>query len=99
MTLIPLLAYLRDVLTTHDRHYAMSDIYKIKIRAVLDDHWSDWFDNATITTEDGISVITCEVVDQAALFALLRRVRDAGLKLQSVNRIDIDDNTSSIENN
>lgn len=73
----------------------MSNTYEIKITGILDSHWSDWFDNATIMTESGISVIRCEVVDQAALYGLLRRVRDAGLELQSVTRIE-DDNTNSL---
>lgn len=69
----------------------MSNIYIIKIRGVLDHHWSDWFDNATITTESDMSVLTCEVVDQAALYGFLRKVRDAGLELQSVTRMDAED--------
>lgn len=74
----------------------MSNIYEIKIKGFLDDHWSDWFDNPVITTEaDGISVLTCEVVDQAALYSLLRKIRDSGLELQAVKRIDADDNTDN----
>ncbi len=72
----------------------MSSTYEIKITGILDDHWSDWFDKASITTENDMSVLTCEVVDQAALYSFLRKVRDAGLQLQSVRRID-SDNTAS----
>lgn len=69
----------------------MSTIYEVKIIGILDRHWSGWFENITITTEnDGISLLTCEVIDQAALYGLLRKVRDAGLELQSVRRIDTD---------
>lgn len=70
----------------------MSNTYEIKITGILDSYWSDWFDQATITTESSDScLITCEVVDQAALYGLLRKIRDAGLELQSVQRIDTDD--------
>lgn len=75
----------------------MSSTYEIKITGIVDDHWSDWFATASITTEGGISVITCEVVDQAALYSLLRKVRDAGLELQSITRIDADDRPQNNE--
>lgn len=77
----------------------MSSTYEIKITGIVDDHWSDWFATASIKTVKGMSVLTCEVVDQAALYGLLRKVRDAGLELQSVTRIDVDDNTTSPTHN
>ena len=51
--------------------------------------WSDWFDGLTITLEDdGQTLLTGPVVDQAALHGLLRKVRDLGLTLLSVARVE-----------
>jgi len=63
-------------------------IYQIRIKGHLDAQWTDWFENAAITvTEDGDTLLTCPVIDQAALHGLLKKVRDLGLPLLSVNRI------------
>ncbi len=62
--------------------------YEIRIRGHLDDRWTGWFDGLTITMkEDGDTLITGPVVDQAALHSLLRKVRDLGMPLLSVNRV------------
>ena len=51
--------------------------------------WSDWFDGLTITLEDdGQTLLTGRVVDQAALHGLLKKLRDLGLPLLSVNRVE-----------
>ena len=51
----------------------------------LDDRWSDWFEGLTITLEDnGDTLLTGAVVDQAALHGLLKKIRDLGLPLVSV---------------
>lgn len=66
-----------------DRHY------EIRIRGHLDDRWSAWFDGLAMAAHpDGVTVIDCPSIDQAALHGLLRQVRDAGLELVSVTRID-----------
>lgn len=63
-------------------------IYQIRIKGHLDRQWRDWFDNATITLEEnGNTLLNCPVVDQAALHGLLKKVRDLGMPLLSVNRI------------
>ena len=63
-------------------------IYQIRIKGYLDRQWEDWFENATITLEeDGDTLLTLPVIDQAALHGLLKKVRDLGLTLLSVNRI------------
>jgi hypothetical protein len=63
-------------------------IYQIRIKGHLDSQWRDWFDNATITLEEnGNTLLNCPVVDQAALHGLLKKVRDLGMPLLSVNRI------------
>ncbi len=61
-------------------------LYEIRIKGHLDVRWSDWFEGLTITPEkDGNTVLIGLVVDQAALFRLLRKVRDLGMTLLSVN--------------
>ena len=62
--------------------------YEIRIRGHLDDRWAEWFDGLTITLEDdGDTLLSGPVIDQAALHGLLKRVRDLGLLLVSVNRV------------
>jgi hypothetical protein len=62
-----------------------SQIYEIRIKGHLDEDWGDWFGGVTVTLQDdGITLLTCRVIDQAALFGVLRRIRDLGLPLVSV---------------
>jgi hypothetical protein len=61
-------------------------VYQIRIKGHLGRQWTDWFGSVTITLEDnGNTLLTGPVVDQAALHGLLRRVRDLGMPLLSVN--------------
>ena len=63
-------------------------IYQIKIEGHLDRRWTEWFGDVTITLEDnGETLLTCLVVDQAALYGLLRKVRDLGVPLISVTLV------------
>jgi hypothetical protein len=63
--------------------------YEIRLKGHLDDRWTDWFDGLTITREDnGDTLLTGAVVDQAALHGLLRKVRDLGLPLIAVIQVD-----------
>jgi hypothetical protein len=65
------------------------ELYQIRIKGHLADRWSPWFDGLTITLEQsGDTLLTGPVADQAALHGLLRKVRDCGLPLISVNRIE-----------
>lgn len=65
------------------------NIYRIKIKGHLDDRWTEWFEGLTITqAKDGNTHLTGSVVDDAALHGLLKKVRDLGLPLISVNRIE-----------
>jgi hypothetical protein len=60
-------------------------LYEIRLKGHLDDRWSDWFSGLTITLEDnGDTLLTGPVVDQAALHGLLKRARDLGMPLVSV---------------
>ena len=63
--------------------------YEIRLRGHLDARWAAWFDGMTLTREgDGTTCIHGPVADQAALHGLLRRVRDLGLPLLSVTRLE-----------
>ena len=66
-------------------------IYQVRIKGHLGLHWTDWFGGLTITLEDnGDTLLTGPVVDQAALYGLLRKVRDVGLPLIAVTRVPTD---------
>jgi hypothetical protein len=66
-------------------------VYQIRIKGHLGPRWTDWFGGMTITLEDnGDTLLTGPVVDQAALHGLLRRVRDLGLPLISVTRVEFE---------
>ena len=60
-------------------------VYQIRIMGHLGREWTDWFEGLTITALDnGETLLTGAVVDQAALHGLLRKVRDLGIPLLSV---------------
>ena len=64
------------------------EFYQITVKGHLDNRWADWFEGLTITLEDnGETLLTGPVVDQAALHSLLRKVRDLGMPLISVTRV------------
>ena len=64
-------------------------IYQIRIKGHLDRKWADWFCGLRITSlENGETLLTGPVLDQAALHGLLRKVRDVGLPLVAVIRIE-----------
>ena len=64
-------------------------IYQIKMQGKLDEKWSDWFNEMTVTLESDITTLTGAVVDQAALRGILDKVWDLNLTLISVNRIEM----------
>ena len=64
-------------------------VYQIRLKGHLDDQWSDWLGGLTIALEeDGNTVLTGPVVDQAALFGLIKKVRDLGMPLVSIHCVD-----------
>ena len=63
--------------------------YEIRIKGHLADRWAHWFPGLTITLKDsGDTRLTGPVIDQAALHGVLRKVRDLGMPLLSVNRVE-----------
>ena len=64
-------------------------MYEIRLEGHLGPEWTDWFEGLTLTLVDnGESLLTCAVVDQAALYGLLRKVRDVGLPLVSIIHVE-----------
>jgi hypothetical protein len=65
--------------------------YEVRVDGVLDGRWSAWFDGLQVSSDDrGQTTIAGPVTDQAALHGLLDKVRDLGLELLEVHRIDPD---------
>ena len=90
-------------MTGHKRYKVMSNelepkptpsqtvIYEIRIKGHLDSQWTYWFEGLTITLEeDGDTLLTGPVIDQAALHGLLKKVRDLGMPLVSVSPVEPD---------
>jgi hypothetical protein len=88
-------------MTGHKRYKEMSSkidpktdpsqpiVYQIRIKGHLGREWTDWFEGLTITLEeDGDTLLTGSVVDQAALHGLLKKMRDLGLPLVSISPIE-----------
>ena len=63
-------------------------VYQIRIKGHLGQQWMDWFEGLTIALEEGgNSLLTGPVIDQAALHGILKKIRDLGLPLLSVNPV------------
>jgi hypothetical protein len=73
---------------TNPRKYHRSREYRIKLQGRLDPEWSDWFEQMEISTQDGETILTGPVADQAALHGLLIRIRDLNLTLLAVECIE-----------
>ena len=100
--MVPHHAFLRDTLPIQSARQvrgmgeqASSDAasYEIKVEGHLDESWASWFDGLTIETgfeEDGspVSSLAGPLADQAALHGVLTKIRDLGLRIRSVNRLE-----------
>ena len=79
---------MRKTRASTEDHYE-SGLYEIRVKGHLADRWAGWFEGLTITLEeDGVTLLTGPVIDQAALHGLLRKTRDLGMPLLSVNRVE-----------
>jgi len=77
-----------DKQTSNDKHNP-HQCYEIRLKGHLDDQWAEWFEGLTITLEeDGDTLLSGPVIDQAALHGLLKKIRDLGLPLLSVNSVE-----------
>lgn len=73
-------------------------IYHIRVKGHLAARWNDWFGPMTVTPEDnGDTVLTGPLIDEAALHGILRRIRDLGLPLLSIECIEPDQPASRNE--
>ena len=64
-------------------------VYQIRIKGHLGSQWMVWFEGLTITLEDdGNTLLTGPVIDQAALHGMIKKVRDSGMPLISVNSLN-----------
>jgi hypothetical protein len=71
-----------------DADAAEPSVYELRIEGHLGPQWSDWFGGLTITPDaEGNTLVAGPVVDQAALHGVLKRIRDLGMPLVSVNRV------------
>jgi hypothetical protein len=74
---------------TDGRAFDQPGTYQIRVQGALDSAWSDWFDGFAITVQAGdVTALTGSVTDQAALHSLLGRIRNLGLPLLSVERVE-----------
>lgn len=75
--------------SSSDEDAGQGAVYQIRVAGQLSDRWADWFGGLTITPEaGGDTFLTGTVADQAALHGLLRKVRDLGMPLISVVRVE-----------
>lgn len=74
---------------TSPQNHQEPGVYEIRIKGHLDDKWTAWFEGLTITLEDnGDTLFTGSVVDQATLHGLLKKVRDLGMPLVSISPVE-----------
>jgi hypothetical protein len=86
---------IESISSTPLRSYLRSDemkgreVYQFVVKGHLDSEWSDWFDGLTITLVDnGETILSGPIVDQTALHGVLIKIRDLGLPLLSLTRIE-----------
>jgi len=74
-----------------DTQNSNAKVYEIRLKGHLDARWVKWFDGLAITLdENGNTLLSGPVADQPALHGILKKVRDVGLPLLSVNSVEPD---------
>lgn len=74
---------------TIDENHSQSQYYEIRLKGHLDERWAEWFEGLTITLEEnGNTLLSGPVADQAVLHGLLKKVRDLGMPLVSVSPLE-----------
>lgn len=74
---------------TDNKKFDDPGTYQIRVSGILDERWSDWFDGFSFQQTSGDeTILTGSVLDQSALHGLLNKIRDIGLPLISVERLD-----------
>ena len=77
-----------------------SDYYKIRVKGHLERHWETWFDGMILTDEpNGETLLSGAIRDQAALHGVIGRLRDLGLPLLSVRRVEPPNDNSQEQQN
>jgi hypothetical protein len=75
-----------------------SAVYQIRVHSCLDDHWVSWFEGMELSTDEArnTTMLIGSLPDQAALYGILARIRDMGLPLLSLSRLDADADISKV---
>jgi hypothetical protein len=74
---------------SNGREFDKPGVYQVRIKGTLGKRWSDWFDGFTIIPQaDDETLLTGSVTDQISLHGLLSKIRDLGLSLLSVERVE-----------
>ncbi len=74
-----------------DKPTSNAQYYEIRLKGHLEARWANWFDGMSITLEEnGNTLLSGPVADQAALHGLLKKVRDSGIPLVSVSPLEND---------
>ncbi len=63
-------------------------VYQIRVQGVLQADWQDWLDDFQVKSDDTVTTLSGLVVDQPALFGLLIKIRNLGLTVLSIERLD-----------
>jgi hypothetical protein len=75
----------------------MPEHYEIRLDGVLHEGWSTWFEGLRVSADDTQTVISGQLADQSALHGVLAKVRDLGMRLVSVRRIDAGDDAEGMD--
>jgi hypothetical protein len=87
---------MRDNKPTYNEKNNQQPCYEIRLKGHLDSQWTEWFGGLTITLEeDGTTLLTGPIIDQAALHGLLKKVRDLGMPLVSISPVEPGPSTTS----